>query len=82
MAFGGMVLLIGPALVVEIVQQRGEAPKLLVGGGLAGVSAHASFDGERVLAQIFVGGVFAEQGPAASRVIMVWEWRGLVVFSA
>ena len=37
-AFGGMpligeVLLIGPAFVVEVVEQRSDAPKLLVGAG-------------------------------------------------
>ena len=60
MAFGGVMLLIGPALVIEIVQERGEAPEIFIGGGFAGVGAHAGFYGESVLAQILIGGVFAE----------------------
>jgi len=63
MAFAGVVLLIGPALVIEIVQQGGQTPKLLIGRGFAGVSAHASLDGQSVFAQIFVLGELAEEIP-------------------
>ena len=60
---GWMVFLIGPALVIEIVQQRGDSPELLVRSGFAGIGAHASFDGQGVFAQIFVLREFAEEVP-------------------
>ena len=36
---------IGPALVVEIVEQAGQAPGVLVAAELSGVGANAGFDG-------------------------------------
>ena len=67
-AFGGMLLVcgvgvVGPAFVVEIVEQGGEAPEFFVGAVLAGVGADAGFDGEHVFAQAFGLGVFAEKFP-------------------
>src|SRR5258707_12785950 len=67
-AFGGValvggMLVIGPALVVEVVQQRGEAPGLFVGAGFTGIGAHAGFDGKHVLTERFGLRVFAEQFP-------------------
>ena len=49
-AFGGVlavggVVIIWPALVVEIVQKSGKAPKFLVATVFAGVSTHARLDG-------------------------------------
>ena len=70
--FGGAVRVVGPALVVEVVQQRGEAPQIFISAGLSRVSAHAGFYRQRVLAQIFVLRVFAEQSPS---VISCWPGR-------
>src|SRR5437879_9805356 len=63
MAFAGMLLLNRPSLVIKIVQQRGDSPELFVRSRLAGIGAHASFDGQGVFAQVFVLSEFAEQGP-------------------
>jgi hypothetical protein len=67
-AFGGMLLVgrvfaVRPALVVEVMQQRRDAPELFVSAGFAGVGADAGFDGEHVFAQAFGSGVFAEKFP-------------------
>src|SRR6266568_4703154 len=67
-AFGGMpligeVLLIGPAFVVEVVQQRSDAPKLLVGAGFTRVGANARFDRQHVFAQVLGRSVFTEKFP-------------------
>ena len=59
----GAMLRIWPALVIEIVQQRGIAPKFLVRAILSRVGSHASFDGERMLPQTFPSGVFSQQFP-------------------
>jgi hypothetical protein len=58
------VRVVGLALVVEIVQQRGEAPKLFVRAGLSCVSANAGFHREHVLAQTLRLCVFAQQFPS------------------
>jgi hypothetical protein len=60
MALVGGVFVVGPALVVKIVEQRCEAPEFFVCAVFLGVGADASFDGEHVLAQTFGLGVFAE----------------------
>jgi hypothetical protein len=67
-AFGGMlavggVVIVGPALVVEIVEERGEAPEVFVGTEFAGVIANARFDSEHVLAERVGLGVLAEKVP-------------------
>jgi len=54
------VLLIGPALVIEIVEQGGEAPGFFVGTGFAGVGADAGFDGKHMFAEAFGSGVLTE----------------------
>ena len=59
----GRVLVIGPSLVVEIVQQRSEPPGFFICAGFAGVGAHTRFHGEHVLAQTLRSGVFAQQFP-------------------
>ena len=56
-----MVRLIGPALVVEVVQQRDDAPVLLVLADQPGVAAHGRLDGQHVLPQAFALGVFLHQ---------------------
>src|SRR5207247_10068075 len=58
-----MMLLIGPALVIEIVQQRRGAPERFIGALFAGISAHAGFHGQRVLAQTFRLRVLAQEIP-------------------
>ena len=60
MFFRGAVRVIGPALVVEVVQQGGEAPEFFLGAGLSRVCAHAGLDRQRVFAQAFVLRVFAQ----------------------
>ena len=67
-AFGGMltvrrVIVVGPALVVEVVEEGGEAPEIFVGAVFSGVGANAGFDGEGMFLQAFALGVFAEQIP-------------------
>src|SRR5438477_6780930 len=57
-AFGGMfavggVIGVGPALVIEIVQQGGDAPEFFVGTGFAGIGPDAGLDRQHVLAQGF-----------------------------
>src|SRR2546429_2429497 len=60
MALVGRVLVVGPAFVVEVVEQRGQAPGVLVGTAFAGVGANAGFHGEHVLAERFRLRVFTE----------------------
>ena len=67
-SFGGMLavgrmVVIGPALVVEVVQKGGDAPGVLVGVMLAGVCPDASLHGQHMFAQTFRLRVFAEQIP-------------------
>ena len=59
----GVVLLVGPALVVEVVEEAGEPPELLVLALEAGVVAHGGLDGQGVLAQAFLLRVLAEELP-------------------
>ena len=61
-AVGGMVV-VGPALVVEVVKQGSEAPGALVFAELAGIGADAGFDGEHVLAKAFGLCVLTEEIP-------------------
>ena len=68
-AFGGMfavgrVVGIGPAFVIEIVKEGGEAPGFLVGAVFAGVGADTGFDGEHVFAEGFGLGEFADDVPS------------------
>ena len=53
----------GPALVVEIVQQRDDTPSLFVLAELPGVPADGRFHGQRVLQETVALGVFGQQGP-------------------
>src|ERR1700687_882627 len=67
-AFGGVVLFrsvgfVWPALVVEVVQQGGDAPELFIGDVLAGIGADAGFHGQHVLAEALGLRVFAQQLP-------------------
>lgn len=67
-AFGGMFVVgrvvgVGPAFVVEIVEERGEPPNFLVRSRFASVGAYARFDGEHVFAQTLRLRVFAEKFP-------------------
>jgi len=82
-AFGGMfavrgVVSVGPALVIEIVEQGREAPELFIGAGFAGVGADAGFYGEHVLAQGFGFRVFADEIPS---VFAGWQEKFLRVDS-
>ena len=57
------MLLIGPALVIEIVQQRSQAPGFFVGAGFARIGTDTRFDREHVFAQALRSGVLAQQFP-------------------
>ena len=59
--FEGMVRGIGPALIVEIVQQPDDAPFLFVFVQLAGIGPHRRFDGQHVLAQALALRVLTNQ---------------------
>lgn len=48
-------------LPIEVMQKAGEAPGFLVFGKVAGVGAHAGFDGEAVAAEAFRFGEFGEE---------------------
>src|SRR5580704_8397054 len=63
MLLGGVMSCIGPALIVEVVQQRGRAPQLLICAQFAGVGSHASLHRERVFAKAFTLRVLAQQAP-------------------
>src|ERR1700726_3732407 len=63
MLFGGMMVRIGPALVVEIVKKRGDSPEFFIGSGFSRIGADARFHSQRMLAQAFALRVFAEQLP-------------------
>src|ERR1700688_5152896 len=58
MFFGGAVRVIGPALVVEVMQQGGESPEFFLGAGLSRIGAHAGLYSQRMFAQAFVLCVF------------------------
>src|SRR5262249_20247124 len=68
------VLGVGPALVIEVVQQGSPAPGLVVGAVPAGISAHTGFHRQHVLSQAFrlreltnkVPGVFASRHRSSS----------------
>ena len=60
MFFRRMVFDVGPALVIEIVQQSCKSPCFFIRGIPVGVGAHAGFDGQRVFPQAFAPRVFAE----------------------
>src|SRR5208337_2551946 len=67
-AFRGMLAIgsmaaVGPAFVVEIMEQRDDAPEFLIGVVLLGVSADAGFHGQHVLAKAFGLRVFAQEIP-------------------
>lgn len=67
-ALGGMfavgsVVVVGPTLVVEVVEEGNEAPELLVGTKFAGVGADTGLDGKHVFAQTFGLSVFTEKFP-------------------
>ena len=67
-ALGGMFLVrgvsgVGKFLVVEVVEQRGESPKVFIGARFFGVGANAGFDGEHVFAQRFGLREFADEFP-------------------
>jgi hypothetical protein len=57
------MIVVRPTLVIEIVQQRRNAPQILVRSGFSRVSANASFHGQRVLPQTLVLRVLAKQLP-------------------
>jgi len=59
----GMVLHVGPALIVEVVQEPGQPPKLLVLLPEPRIVAHRRLDCQRVLAQAFLFRVLAEELP-------------------
>src|ERR1700758_3918387 len=50
-------------LPIEIVQQGGEAPLVLIGPELPGIRLHARFNCQRVLAESFAFGEFAQNVP-------------------
>jgi hypothetical protein len=66
----GTVGVIRPALVIEIMQKRGDAPKIFVGAGLAGIGADAGLDGQGVFAQAFVLRVLTQESPG---VVSRWQ---------
>src|SRR6266853_6547263 len=68
---GRAMRIVGPAFVVEIMQQCGQSPEFFIGAGPARIGAHTCFDGQCMLAQIFVLCVFAEQSPG-----VVSSWHG------
>src|SRR5712692_2989684 len=75
MLLGGMVGVVGPTLVVEIVQQRRQAPELFIGAKLARIGAHAGFHRQRMLAQVLVLCVLAQQGPGVVATRHRWSSR-------
>jgi hypothetical protein len=54
---------VGPALVIEIVNQSSEAPEFFVSARFAGVGADASFYCQHVFAERFRLRVFADKFP-------------------
>ena len=58
-----MVRRVGPALVVEVVEQRDDAPVLLVLAPQPRVAAHRGLDRQRVLPQALALRVFRQQRP-------------------
>ena len=52
MFFRGVMFGVGPTLVIEIVEEAGEAPGVFVATELLGVGANAGFDGQGVLSRL------------------------------
>ncbi len=68
-----MVLEARPAIVVEVMKQADDSPEIFVFwravAKLARAGAHASLDGERVLAQAFGFREFSQQLPSRFSVV-------------
>ena len=62
------VVEIGVALVVEVVDEAGHGPELLVAAALARVGDHGRLDAQQMLAQRLGFDPFADQIPGLSRV--------------
>src|ERR1700735_2093410 len=54
---------VGPALVIEVMEQACETPELFVSAEFSGVSTRTGLHGESVLAQAFALGIFAQEFP-------------------
>ena len=63
-AVHGMVGGLGVDLPIEIVEESGEAPLVLVFAELAGIGGDAGFDGEGVFTEAFGFGEFADDFPS------------------
>jgi hypothetical protein len=63
MLFVRRVCFVRPAFIIEVVEQRGDAPDLFIGAVLAGVGADAGFHGQHVLAEALGLRVFAQELP-------------------
>src|SRR5437879_12635690 len=63
MFLGGVVGLVWPTLVVEIVQKCGQAPKMFFTAQLSSIRADAGFDRQRMFEEVFVLRVLTEQTP-------------------
>src|SRR5690348_11762466 len=70
MLLGRMMRPIGPAFVVEVVQQPCQSPQILIRAQLPGIRAKASLHGQRMLSQAIARGVFAEKGPG---IVSIWH---------
>jgi hypothetical protein len=57
------VVVIGPALVIEVVKEGGQAPEVFIGTCFLGIGAYAGFDGEHVFAEVFGLSIFAQEIP-------------------
>ena len=62
---------VGKALIVEVVQQADDAPRLRVFAELGGVGAHRRLDGQHVLAQRRRLGVLLHQGEGVGAIHQV-----------
>src|SRR5687767_10176209 len=58
-----VVAQVGPALVIEIMEQRGNAPRRLVFAELTRIAANGRLNRQRVFAQAVALGVLRQQGP-------------------
>ncbi len=59
---------IGPAFIVEIVEQANDAPLAFIFAEFAGVGAHGDFDGAHVADQAWILDVFIEQGESVGTI--------------